>query len=49
MVAIENLLRLIEIEIVLTEFVPRQVGHDLDVADDHGKFRTGGRNEIESL
>ena len=47
MVAIENLLRLIEIKIVLTQFVPGKIGHDLDVTDDHGKFGTGRRNKIE--
>ncbi len=49
MVAIENLLRLIEIEIVLAQFVPRQIGDDLDVTDDDGKLRAGRRNEIEPL
>src|SRR5712692_3447044 len=47
MVAIKNLLCLIEIEIVLAQFVPGKVGDDLDVTDDDGKFGTGWRNKIE--
>src|SRR5438105_2244742 len=47
MVAIKNLLRLIEIEIVLAEFIPGEIGHDLDVADDDGKLRAGRRDKIE--
>ena len=35
MIAIEDFLRLIEIEIVLAQFIPRQIGDDLDVTDDH--------------
>ena len=49
MIAIEDLLGLIEIEVVLAEFVPRQIGDDLDVTDDDRKFRTSRRNEIEPL
>src|SRR5256885_11669666 len=48
-VAIEDLLRLIEIKIVFAQFVPRQIGDDLDVTDNHRKFWTRRRNEIESL
>ena len=49
MVAIENLLGLVEIEIVLAHFRPGQIGDGLDVADDDGIFRAGRRNEIEPL
>ena len=49
MIAIENLLRLIEIEIVLAQFIPRQIGDDLDVTNDHGKFRAGRWNKIKPL
>src|SRR5437016_13262273 len=49
MIAIENLLRLIEIEIVLAQFVPRKIGDDLDVTNDHGKFRAGRWKKIEPL
>src|SRR5713101_1786901 len=49
MIAVEDFLRLVEIKIVLAQFVPRQVGNDLDVTNDNGKFRTGWRNEIEPL
>src|SRR5215475_10497922 len=48
-IAIENLLCLIEIEVILAQFVPRQIGNDLDVTDDHGKLGACWRNEIESL
>src|SRR5262249_16132378 len=48
-IAIENLLCLIEIEVILAKFVPRQIGNDLDVTDDHGKLGACWRNEIESL
>src|SRR5262245_22952855 len=34
-VAIKDLLRLIEIEIVLAQRVPRQIGNNLDVTHDH--------------
>src|SRR5690349_2957974 len=34
-IAIKDLLRLIEIEIVVTQFVPWQIGNDLDVTHDH--------------
>jgi hypothetical protein len=34
-IAIKHLLRLIEIEIVLTQFVPWQIGNNLDVTHDH--------------
>src|SRR5215475_313057 len=34
-IAIKDLLRLIEIEIVLTQFVPWQIGNNLDVTHDH--------------
>ena len=49
MVAIEDLLCLIEIKVVLAQFVPRQIGDDLDVTDDDGELRAGRRNEIEPL
>src|SRR5437899_10245922 len=47
MIAIENFLRLIEIQIVFAQFIPRQIGDDLDVTDNDGEFRAGWRNEIE--
>src|SRR6476620_5930571 len=34
-IAIKDLLRLIEIEIVVTQFVPWQIGNNLDVTHDH--------------
>src|SRR5215831_9878947 len=34
-IAIKHLLRLIEIEIVITQFVPWQIGNNLDVTHDH--------------
>src|SRR6516162_8839794 len=34
-IAIKHLLRLIEIEIVVTQFVPWQIGNNLDVTHDH--------------
>src|SRR3977135_761958 len=46
MVPIENCLRLIEIEFVLTQFVPGQIGDDLDVTDNDRKLRTGRWNKI---
>ena len=49
MVAIEDLLGLVEIEIVLTQLVPRQVSDDLDIADDDGKLGTGRWNKIQTL
>src|SRR5437867_703189 len=49
MVAIEDLLGLIEIEVVLAQFVPWKIGNDLDVAHNPGESRTGGWNEIEPL
>src|SRR5919198_2074301 len=47
MIAIENFLRLIEIEIILAQFIPRQVGDDLNVTDNDRKLWTRSRNEIE--
>src|SRR4029077_4148922 len=35
MIAIKDLLRLIEVEIVFAEFVPGQIGNDFDVTHDH--------------
>ena len=49
MIAIENLLRLIEIDIVFAQFRPRQLRDRFDVADDDGILRAGRRNEIEPL
>src|SRR5206468_4622229 len=49
MIAIEDLLCLIEIEIVLAQFIPGQIGNDLDVTDNDGKFRAGRWNKIEPL
>src|SRR5438034_1018145 len=49
MVAIEDLLGLIEIKVVLAQFVPWKIGNDLDVTNNHREFRTGGWNEIEPL
>ena len=34
-IAIKDLLRLIEIEVVIAEFVPGQIGNDFDVTHDH--------------
>src|SRR4029077_20342027 len=34
-IAIKDLLRLLEVEIVLAEFVPGQIGNDFDVTHDH--------------
>src|ERR1700757_4250097 len=48
-IAIEDLLCLIEVEIVLAQFVPWQIGNDLDVADDHRKLRARRRYKIEPL
>ena len=47
MVAIEDLLRLIEIDVVLSQFRPGQLSDRFDVTDDDGIFRAGRRNEIE--
>src|SRR5438309_2129487 len=49
MVAIKNLLRLIEIEAVLAQFIPWQIGDNLDVTDDDGELRAGRRNKVEPL
>src|SRR6266446_5341148 len=49
MIAVENLLRLIEIEVVFAEFRPGQIGDRLDIADDHGILRAGRGNKIEPL
>src|SRR6059058_5634574 len=49
MIAIENFLRLVEIKIVLAQFVPGQISDDLDVTDDDREFRTCRRNKIESF
>ena len=49
MIAIEDLLRLIEIKIIIAQLVPRQISNDLDVTDDDRKFGAGRRNEIEPL
>src|ERR1700676_2835987 len=46
-IAIEDLLRLIEIEVVFAEFRPGQIGNRLDIADDHGILRAGRGNKIE--
>ena len=48
-IAIQNLLCLIEIEVVLAQFIPRQIGDDFDITDNDRKFRAGRRNEIEPL
>ena len=34
-IAVKDLLRLIEIEVVLAQLIPRQVGNDFDVSHDH--------------
>src|SRR3981081_2975925 len=47
MIAIEDLLRLIEIEVVFAEFRPGKIGDRLDIADDHGILRAGRGNKIE--
>src|SRR6266496_2326668 len=49
MVAIEDLLGLIEIEVVFAQLIPRKIGNNLDVTHNHREFRTGGWNEIEPL
>src|ERR1043166_8771690 len=49
MIAIENLLCAIEIEIIRAKLVPRQIGDNLDVTDDHGEFRARWGNKIESF
>src|SRR6202030_2377474 len=46
-IAVEDLLRLIEIEVVFAEFRPGQIGNRLDIADDHGILRAGRGNKIE--
>ncbi len=48
-IAIENLLGLIEVEIVLAQFRPRQIRDNLDVTDDDGEFRTRRGNKVEPL
>ena len=49
MIAIENLLRLVEIEVVFTQFRPRQLRDRLHIADDDGIFRARRRDDIEPL
>ena len=48
-IAIENLLRLLEIEIVIAQFRPRQIGDGFDIANDDGIFRARRRDEIKPL
>ena len=48
-IAIQDLLRLIEVEIVLAQFVPWQIGNNLYVTHDHRKLGTCRRNEIQPL
>src|SRR5438132_11147935 len=47
MIAIENLLRLVEIEIVLAQFRPRQLCDRFDIAHYHGILRAGRWDNIE--
>src|SRR5438876_9994813 len=49
MIAIENFLRLVEIKIVLAQFVPGQISDDLDVTDDDRELRTCRRNKIKAF
>src|SRR5215471_9360086 len=39
-IAIKDLLCLFEIEVVLAQLIPRQVGNDFDITHDHRKLRT---------
>ena len=48
-IAIQDLLRLLEIEVVLAQVIPRKICDDLDVTDDDGELRAGRRNKIEPL
>ncbi len=49
MIAIENLLRLVEIEIVVAHFRPGQLRDRFDIGDDDRIIRARRRNEIEPL
>ena len=49
MVAIEDSLCLVEVEIVLAQFVPWQIGNNLNVTHDHRKLGTCRWNEIQPL
>ena len=49
MIAIENLLRLVEVEIVLAHLRPGQFRDRLDIGDDDGIIRARLRDEIEPL
>ena len=49
MIAVENLLRLIKVEVVLAQFRPGEIGDNFDVADDDGVFGAGWRNKIEAF
>src|SRR5216683_5573706 len=49
MIAVENLLGLIEIEIVVAQLRPRQFRNRFDVADDDGIFGARWRDEVEPL
>src|SRR5438067_4571579 len=48
MISIEDLLRLIQIEIVLAQLRPRQFRDRFDITDDDGIFRTGRRDNIKA-
>ena len=47
MIAIEDLLGLVEIEIILAQFRPRQLCDRFDIAHDHGILRAGRWDNIE--
>ena len=49
MIAIEDLLGLIEIDVVLAQFRPGKFSDRFDVTDDDGILRAGRRNKIEPL
>ena len=49
MIPVENLLCLLQIEVVLAFFRPRQVGNCFDVSYDDGLLRACWRNEIQPL
>src|SRR5438132_8532135 len=47
MIAIEDLLGLVEIEIILAQFRPRQLCDRFDIAHDHGILRAGRWDNLE--
>src|SRR5438876_10499889 len=47
MIAIEDLLGLVEIEIILAQFRPRQLCDRFDIAHDHGILRAGRGDSID--